>query len=548
MAGNTIERIAPFLCSPFRLNIQLALAMNQSSSMEDELGCTLTDVENNFRNFTDGTGGGWSNWFQITQNPQNNPYGAMMIAKSQLSLNIETAQGKYKEQLDWGSGFLSFESCPAEGGSSKQQVSGTPAEVKSPEAGPIQMPGSQMPPDQIFSTNSNTSTGFMDSILSKVSGSNSVAAVAGAAASAPKTTSNQNQDLNGTLSANTGSTKKTTSSQSTTNWSLLSGTSLANSNSRHIDPNDPTKKRILDANDQPVYGVQAGDNGCVTQTPGAAIESQLSNTLGSDLRGLEIAQSIDQIVAALVGQLVTQAMGGIGGLMSAGSGGGGGGSAGNSYQNLNSSQNLNGSSQNLNYQASLNGVGGNLNSTQDLVPNLPITGSCTTNKQNAQIGESVTWSAYVPDINGSVKYTWYGDEDLSGRSSSVTKTYTTNGAKTASVIVETTGTNPQTAQIDCVPGITIGNIKTNSSAPTISCAVSPNSARIGTPVTWQAVVTGGSAPFIYSWEGSNGLSATGQSVIKSYSSTGLKTATVYVTGADGSTYSNQCATGVNITP
>ena len=512
VAGNVIENIAPFLCSPFRLNIQLALAMSQTS--QDNITCTLTDVENNFKNFTNGTGSGWNNWFNITQNPQNNPDGAMMIAQAQLNASIETAQSKYEQQLNWGKGFLSFEDCPT-------QVSGTAGEVSSPAS----MPANQGIAASYSSYHTNSSQNslgnnslasigsldLLDSVFGQPANSKALAAV--------NTTGGTT--LTGTVSGPGYTPQQTLGADAT-----LTTVPATNSNT----------KQVYDADNQPVYGVQAGDNGCVTKTPGAVIESQLENTLGSDLRGLEIAQSIDQIVAALVGQLVSQALGGIGGLAGAGSSSSSGSSGGNSF----------------NYQNSVNSLGGTTNgSASASIPNLPITGACTPNKQTAAIGEPVTWNAYVPDINGSATYTWYGDENLSGNSASVTTNYTTNGTKAASVIVTTSGANAQTAQIDCLPDVTIGaTTSTGASAPTISCTASPNTASLSspTPVTWQAVVIGGTAPFIYSWQGSDGLSGTGQSLVKTYATAGAKSATVSVTSADGNTYSNTCATVVSVTP
>lgn len=50
----------------------------------------------------------------------------------------------------------------------------------------------------------------------------------------------------------------------------------------------------------------------VIETPGSVIESQLENQLGSGVRQLEIADSINEIVGALMQQLVTQALGATG--------------------------------------------------------------------------------------------------------------------------------------------------------------------------------------------------------------------------------------------
>jgi len=53
------------------------------------------------------------------------------------------------------------------------------------------------------------------------------------------------------------------------------------------------------------------DDNCLkyeTKTPGTVIESQLENTLGSNIRQLEIADEIDEIVGALMSQLVSQVL------------------------------------------------------------------------------------------------------------------------------------------------------------------------------------------------------------------------------------------------
>ena len=52
--------------------------------------------------------------------------------------------------------------------------------------------------------------------------------------------------------------------------------------------------------------------GCSIRTPGAIIEDQLANTLGSNIRQLELADSVNEIVSALASQLVSQVLGGSG--------------------------------------------------------------------------------------------------------------------------------------------------------------------------------------------------------------------------------------------
>lgn len=64
--------------------------------------------------------------------------------------------------------------------------------------------------------------------------------------------------------------------------------------------------------------------GCPINTPGSVIESQLENSLGSGVRQLELADSINEIVGALFGQLVNQVLGsnGLSGASQPSSGGG----------------------------------------------------------------------------------------------------------------------------------------------------------------------------------------------------------------------------------
>lgn len=68
-------------------------------------------------------------------------------------------------------------------------------------------------------------------------------------------------------------------------------------------------------------------------------------------------------------------------------------------------------------------------------------------------------------------------------------------------------------------------------APAISasCSVSPTSATTGQSVTWSASVSGGTGSYTYSWSGTNSLSGSSASVAKTYTTTGIKTASVTVT-------------------
>ena len=116
VAGEFIEGSAlDFMCEPFELQIRLALDYKYRSTFEDS-SCRLSEVLNNLENFADFTEGGnfsrggWDGWFQVIQ-PQNNPYGAYINAEAELGARIAGRQNIELLQLDWGSGFLSFQEC-----------------------------------------------------------------------------------------------------------------------------------------------------------------------------------------------------------------------------------------------------------------------------------------------------------------------------------------------------------------------------------------------------------------------------------------------------
>ena len=110
-ASGFIEDVAPFLCEPFRLNIQLALRANYQSTIRNRVSCTLTDVIGNTEDFLNGSfnaGGGWDKWLEITQNPQNNIYGSFIEANRGLESQVSTQVNTQQTDLDRGNGFLSI--------------------------------------------------------------------------------------------------------------------------------------------------------------------------------------------------------------------------------------------------------------------------------------------------------------------------------------------------------------------------------------------------------------------------------------------------------
>ncbi len=107
-----------FLCSPFRLNVKLALEFQYSQarsfgSAGAGAKCTLSGVVKNMDAFLKGDflQGGWDGWYSVTTVPQNNPYGSMVLAQEELSARISNAQGQEISLLNWGKGMLSQKEC-----------------------------------------------------------------------------------------------------------------------------------------------------------------------------------------------------------------------------------------------------------------------------------------------------------------------------------------------------------------------------------------------------------------------------------------------------
>jgi len=104
-----------FLCSPFALDVKIALATTYQEQQHGgfDSQCTLSDVTDNVEGFLGGSfnEGGWASWFEVTQNPINTPTGAYLAAESEMYARIVDEEGRVVRELDWGSGFLSFKVC-----------------------------------------------------------------------------------------------------------------------------------------------------------------------------------------------------------------------------------------------------------------------------------------------------------------------------------------------------------------------------------------------------------------------------------------------------
>jgi hypothetical protein len=194
------------------------------------------------------------------------------------------------------------------------------------------------------------------------------------------------------------------------------------------------------------------------------------------------------------------------------------------------------------------------------------------NNSNSSVrtGDTVAWYANVSGGNGSYSYTWSGSDNLYGSGSTAYKSYYSVGTKYATLSVNSGGqittvscnnainvyeqptyynqTYPVPVQVQySVPISQYQNYQVNSiNNLDIGCFADPLNASIDQPVTWSVEVTGGIAPYTYSWTGSEGLSGNQSSIIKYYGTSGEKSAIVSITSADGRTGTRACSNNVTI--
>lgn len=101
------------LCSPFSIDIRLALALDQTVTASQRYTCTLGRIVNNMEAFTGGdfSQGGWPGFISLTMEPQNNIYGSYLQAHSDLLGLIGSKKNTVQADINQGHGFLSWQSC-----------------------------------------------------------------------------------------------------------------------------------------------------------------------------------------------------------------------------------------------------------------------------------------------------------------------------------------------------------------------------------------------------------------------------------------------------
>jgi len=109
--GNFIDQYlgAGWLCEEFDLDIKLALL--DVPTFETQAKCSLSDIVDNVSDFYDDfSKGGWVGWIELTK-PQNNFYGALLLAQDEKNRVEEEAKIEAETDAQMGEGFLGMKDC-----------------------------------------------------------------------------------------------------------------------------------------------------------------------------------------------------------------------------------------------------------------------------------------------------------------------------------------------------------------------------------------------------------------------------------------------------
>lgn len=77
-------------------------------------GCTFDELSTGLDSFLKGDmikGGGWDSWYQMSQNPLNNPYDTYFDVKDALTRTVNKTVETTNKELTWNNGFLNFKTC-----------------------------------------------------------------------------------------------------------------------------------------------------------------------------------------------------------------------------------------------------------------------------------------------------------------------------------------------------------------------------------------------------------------------------------------------------
>ncbi|MBI2451095.1 MAG: hypothetical protein HYV52_02025 [Parcubacteria group bacterium] len=111
-AGSILTTLAGNqLCEPFKLNIQIPL--QEVSSFNDEVQCTLTKIVENIDSFYDDfSTGGWLAWVHLTK-PQNNAISSYLMIQDESARQESKSTKNTFDEINRNQGYYSVKECSA---------------------------------------------------------------------------------------------------------------------------------------------------------------------------------------------------------------------------------------------------------------------------------------------------------------------------------------------------------------------------------------------------------------------------------------------------
>ncbi len=350
------------LCSPFSLQVRLAIAQQQQRNDgygsgggggENQYSCTLSTIIQNGKNAINSAGvsitpsvqgftggdfsqGGWGAFSALVTNPDNTPNGAYLDAEDQLQQQINNQVAQKQSELSQGGGFLSWESCTpspsddstsdsANDGSDETEGSSndtsaaadntdTSAQQQQVEDLQTQLANLQQ---EIQGTQSQTSANQYE-ITDETNDYNSNCI----SSSGILSNSSMCMDLSNQISTNKNKSytlQDQLSSQQSQQTDLQNSISALQSSISAAPASDNSASDNSDSNSGDVaaggaddpYGTAAEDSpnqDCSIQTPGSVISATLNKHLAVPTENLELANSINDIINAAFSELITMAL------------------------------------------------------------------------------------------------------------------------------------------------------------------------------------------------------------------------------------------------
>ncbi len=260
---------------------------------------------------------------------------------------------------------------------------------------------------------------------------------------------------------------------------------------------------------------------CRTYGPGKVIEDELNNALGAKYDRLAIADEFDEVVTALINQLIKTALSEV---LSDDSG-----SSNSSNDRFktdsdsNSNSNTNSNTNNNSQPTTV--VDGS--TTGGTPTERVITATCTTDVvASTQVGKPVTFTARPRGgaVNQDYTYEWLDVPDARQHTTD-NQLVTYFQSPTTATLMRVRVTSAGKRAIATCPTLTIA-----PADPIVaSCKPSTtNAKKVTETVTWTAQATGGNGQYVYNWSGEGLDNKTGSSTTTIYDTKGDKTAFVQV--------------------